>query len=164
MTVTRPRLQSAACRDAHRLQVGEQKAIPAALWRWLMPGVWKSCFLAHWQVAALRSMPWMGTQPRSTCWHFTTQKMRQQPKPWSGTKMLQNTKACLLSPSSSSTRYDQLSASSSTWTGTEKVGPEVQEVPVWKIRWVSTSFKQSQSQGNFPVKLPQLLQQDFFPL
>lgn len=145
MTVARPILQSAARRDARRLQVGEEKAKPAALWQWLMPGVWKSCFLAHWQVAALGSVPCMGTQPCSSYWHFITQKMRQQPKPWSGTKMQQNTKACLLSPSSSSTRYDQMSASSCTWTGTEKVGPEVQEVPVWKIRRVSTSFKQSQS-------------------
>lgn len=90
-------------------------------------------------------------------------KMRQQPKPWSDTKMLQNTKACLLSPSSSSTRYDQMSASSSTWTQTEKVGPEFQEVPVWKIRWVSTSFKQIQNQSNFPVKLLVVPPQDFFP-
>lgn len=152
MTVTRPRLQSAARKDAHRLQVGAQKVKPAALWQWLMPRVWKkllSCPLTGGCIGvnvlggyttSLHLLTFHNAQDETT----TYASIRY-------TKMLQNTKACLLSPSSSSTRYDQMSASSST--GTEKVGPEVQEVSVWKIRWVSISFKPSQTQGNFPVKL-----------
>lgn len=54
-----------------------------------------------------------------------------------------------------------MSASSSAQT--EKVGPEFQEVPVWKIRWVPTSFKQIQNQGNFPVKMLAVPPQGFFP-